>query len=278
MKIGIIGLGLIGGSFAKAVKLNTSYEVYGFDTNRTVLSKAKADGSINEVLSDNNIDKMDFNIFCLYPNSCIENIKKNKDKFKKGSIVIDACGIKGAIVDEVDELLNGKNVNYVGVHPMAGTERSGYDFSYDSMFLGASFIITKTDNTNKSAIEKVREFALEIGFGKVVVTTPKDHDEIIAYTSQLAHVVSNAYVKSPSLLKEKGFSAGSFLDLTRVAWLEENMWSELFTMNKESLLFEVNTIIENLMKYKKALEEDDVDEMRKLLREGRVLKEKSMEM
>ena len=145
MKIGIIGLGLIGGSFAKAVKLNTSYEVYGFDTNRTVLSKAKADGSINEVLSDNNIDKMDFNIFCLYPNSCIENIKKNKDKFKKGSIVIDACGIKGAIVDEVDELLNGKNVNYVGVHPMAGTERSGYDFSYDSMFLGASFIITKTE-------------------------------------------------------------------------------------------------------------------------------------
>jgi len=142
---------------------------------------------------------------------------------------------------------------------------------------GASFIITKTENTNNNKVEMLKSLAGNMLFKESVITTPKEHDKIIAFTSQLAHVVSNAYVKSPSLLEEKGFSAGSFLDLTRVAKLNEHMWSELFIMNKEPLLFEVDNIIKELIKYKQALEQNDINYMEKLLKEGRILKEKSNE-
>ena len=155
---------------------------------------------------------------------------------------------------------------------------SGFDYSTDDLFKGASYIITPSENTPKMAIDLLSTLACCMGFGKVVTATPKQHDINIAFTSQLAHVVSNAYVKSPSLFNADGFSAGSFMDLTRVAKLNEYMWSSLFLCNKEALLFELNTIIDNLCKYRDAINDDDIDTLRDILRDGRERKEKSNEL
>lgn len=161
---------------------------------------------------------------------------------------------------------------------MAGREFSGYDYALDHLFDRASMIITPTEQTSAQAVKDVASLAEIMHFKKVVISSPERHDQIIAFTSQLAHVVSNAYIKSPSSQYYDGFSAGSFLDLTRVAKLNENMWTDLFMMNKEPLLFEIDTIIDHLCEYRDALRKNDNDSLRQLLKDGRELKEKSLEM
>lgn len=278
MTIGIIGLGLIGGSLAKAIKKNTNHLVLGYDIDESVVLSAIEQEAIDDKFTPELMKKCDIIILGLFPDTTISFIKENIDNFKVGGIVIDTCGVKGEIVKQTDKLLNDKGIHFIGCHPMAGREFSGFDYSVDNLFEKASFIITETDNTDKEALNKLKNFALEIGFLKYVVTTPQEHDEIIAFTSQLAHIVSSSYIKSSTLLKQSGFSAGSFKDLTRVAKLNENMWTTLFLMNRDSLVKEIEYIINNLTDYKKAIIDNNSEELRSLLKNGRELKELSNNM
>ena len=277
MKIAVVGLGLIGGSICKALKANTFYHIMGMDKDPEVTKKALAAGAIDEEITVDRLNEANLTIVALYPVAIVDFIKENADKFRKGSRVMDICGIKGYIVHNCTPILEEKGVIFIGTHPMAGTEHSGFDYSTADLFNKASFIITPTENTPQIAVDLVSTLGACMNFGQVVVATPEQHDANIAYTSQLAHVVSNAYVKSPSLFRADGFSAGSFLDLTRVAYLNEEMWSSLFMCNKDALLFEVNNIINSLSEYRDAMVNDDIDTLRELLKVGRERKEKSME-
>ena len=277
MKIAVVGLGLIGGSICKALKANTFYHIMGMDKNPDVTKKALETGAIDEIITADKLSEANLTIVALYPVAIVDFIKENADKFRKGSIVMDICGVKGYIVNNCTPVLNEKGVIFIGTHPMAGTEHSGFDYSTADLFNGASFIITPTDDTPQIAVDLVSTLGACMNFGQVVIATPEQHDANIAYTSQLAHVVSNAYVKSPSLFRADGFSAGSFLDLTRVAYLNEEMWSSLFMCNKDALLYEVNNIIDSLTEYRDAMVNNDADTLRELLKVGKERKEKSME-
>ncbi len=277
MNIAVVGLGLIGGSICKALKANTFHHIMGIDKDPETVKKALELGAIDEEISADKLCEANLTIVALYPMAIVEFVKNNADKFKKGSIVMDICGVKGYVVRNCTPVLEEKGVIFIGTHPMAGTEHSGFDYSSADLFNKASFIITPTESTPQIAIDLVSTLGACMNFGQVVVATPEQHDANIAYTSQLAHVVSNAYVKSPSLFRADGFSAGSFLDLTRVAYLNEEMWSSLFMCNKKALLFEINSIIGSLSEYRDAMVNDDIDTLKELLRDGRERKEKSME-
>jgi len=273
MKITVVGLGLIGGSLAKTIKKHTDHVVYGVDTNPETIQSAISQGAIDAETSD--LSLADITIIALYPEAVIEYANQNADKFKPGSVVIDTCGIKKAITDGVSKNLADRGVTFIGVHPMAGREFSGYAYSLDNLFDNASFIITPTEYVSEAKLNFLEDFAYSIHFKKVVKATPEEHDRIIAFTSQLAHVVSNAYIKSPTHLEQLGFSAGSFQDLTRVAKLNEDMWTPLFMMNKEPLLFEIDTIIGHLTEYRDAMRSGDSERLKQLLRDGRILKEET---
>ena len=276
MKIAIVGLGLIGGSLAKTIKKRTAHLCYGLDHDASTLEKAQKVGAITQVVGPEALGEMDFTIIALHPRQTINFLLENVGAFRPGSVVMDVCGVKKAVVDAVTAPLAERGVYFVGAHPMAGREFSGFDYAQDDLFQRASFIITPVAETSPAAVETVKELAAELGFPKVVISTPEVHDTTIAFTSQLAHVVSNAYIKSPSLQNQSGFSAGSFLDLTRVAKLNEDMWTDLFLMNREPLLYEVETIIGHLCQYRDALQADDPVALKQLLRDGRILKEQSL--
>ena len=274
MKIGIIGLGLIGGSMAKAIRLNTDHYVLGMDTDKSIVTKAKIIEAINEELTEKNIGECDMLIFALYPDATIETVKKYAHLIKKGAYLIDCGGVKEKVCDNITEIARKNGFIFVGGHPMAGIEKIGFMYSNAEIFKEASMILVPDDNVKIEDLANIKIFFLSIGFGKITVKTAKDHDRIIAYTSQLAHVLSNAYVKSETAKEHKGLSAGSFKDLTRVAYLNETMWTELFLENKKNLITEISGLIDNLSEYKKALENNDADELMALLKNGRELKEK----
>ncbi len=278
MKIAIIGLGLIGGSIAKAIKKNTSYPLYAYDIDRSAISSALQQEAIDGGFELSELDTFDMVILGLYPDTTIDFVKEHAKDFKKGAIVIDTCGVKQTVVSACEKVLNDSGVEYLGCHPMAGREYSGFEYSVDNLFEKASFIYTPTKNTPDSVVSFVTDFAKEIGFLRCTRATPKEHDEVIAFTSQLAHVVSSAYVKSPGLTKQFGFSAGSFKDLTRVAKLNENMWTTLFLMNKTYLVSEIDYMIRHLTEYRNAINEENAEELCRLLKEGRELKEYSNDM
>lgn len=271
MIITVVGLGLIGGSLCKAIKKHTNHTVYGVDTNRETIEMALSQHAIDAETAD--LGLADITIVSLYPITTIDFIKENADKFKKGSIVIDTCGIKKAIVDSATPALAQNDVTFIGVHPMAGREFSGFEYSLDNLFDEASFIITPSSDVSQTKINLLEDFAYAIHFKKVVIASPEEHDQIIAFTSQLAHVVSNAYIKSPTHQKQLGFSAGSFQDLTRVAKLNEDMWTPLFMLNKAPLCFEIDYIIARLTEYRDAMINGDNEGLKQLLRDGRILKE-----
>ena len=273
MIITVVGLGLIGGSLCKTIKKHTSHKVLGVDINKETLDFAMSQGSIDGVSVSP--DEADLTIVCLYPYETIEYIKTNAERFKKGSIVSDVCGVKTAIVDAVSETLDSCGVTFIGAHPMAGREFSGYEYSQDSLFDGASYIITPSGYVSEKKLRFLEDFAYSLNFDKVVVATPQEHDSIIAFTSQLAHVVSNGYIKSPTHQKECGFSAGSFQDLTRVATLNEHMWTALFLLNKGPLIKEIDCLADRLKEYRDAISADDSERLTSLLREGRILKDES---
>ena len=273
MKIGIVGLGLIGGSMAKTIKENTDHFVLGFDLSDEVLSKAKLIPVIDGVLTKENLSECDFVILSIYPSATVDFVKKHQSYFKKGALVIDCCGVKEYVCACLKDVAENNDFVFMGGHPMAGIAAVGFDNSLSTMFKDASMILTPYSGTNIRDMKKTKELFLSLGFSEIKITTPESHDKMIAYTSQLAHIVSSAYIKNPLASDFKGFSAGSFKDMTRVAKLNETMWTELFYNNKIYLQESIDTLIECLNEYKEALDNDDKDKMFQLLKEGRQKRE-----
>lgn len=273
MKVGIIGLGLMGGSLAKAISFGTEHTVWGSNRSREAVDKALFVGAIEKELQPEDLKLCDLVIVALYPQATVDYIKTNASKFKKGAVVMDISGVKRYVCDELYETSTENGFVFIGAHPMAGLHLSGFEHSTAKIFNNSSMILTPYENTPEEYVNIIKELFLKIGFTNIQMSTPDEHDKIIAFTSQLAHVVSNAYVKSPNALVHKGFSAGSYKDLTRVAYLNENMWSELFLENRDNLINEIDSIVDNLVQYKKALEENDCEKLTELLRDGRILKE-----
>ena len=274
MKVGICGLGLIGGSMAKAYKA-AGHTVYGFDKNTSALGFAQLSGICDAELEDKNLRECDLILIALYPFAAIEYLKNISPKLASSdTVVIDLCGTKKQICDIGFALAKEHGFTFVGGHPMAGTQYSGIKYAKENLFKNAPMVLVPSVCDDIYFLEKIKKLLAPAMFGKITVTTAEKHDKMIAFTSQLAHVVSNAYVKSPTAQDHKGFSAGSYKDLTRVAWLNEYMWSELFLENKEPLLFEIDSIINSLSEYRDAIAADDSEKLTSLLRDGRIAKEK----
>ena len=270
--------GLICGSMAKAYREYSNegalgFELYGYDRDSSILSFAMLDGTLDGELTDESIKKCDLIFVALYPVASVEYLKNKSHLFGEDSVIIDLCGTKSDICSVGFELAKEHGYTFVGGHPMAGTHNSGYKYSRANMFKGAPMVVVPPRFDDISLLGRIKELLAPARFGRFSFTTAEEHDKMIAFTSQLAHVVSNAYVKSPTAKNHKGFSAGSYKDMTRVAWLNENMWAELFLENKEPLLFELDGIISSLTSYRDALEREDKDEMVSLLRDGRIAKE-----
>ena len=279
MQIAVVGLGLIGGSFCKAIKAYTHHTCLGVgrDLNSKSVQMALHADAIDKAIIPEQLGAADLSIICLHPQGIIDFILENQQYFRPGSIVIDAGGVKESIVKAVQDVLAARGVIFIGCHPMAGREFSGFAYSQADLYKGASMIFTPVGEIPEEKKKTVEQLILELKFGRIVYTTPEKHDQTIAFTSQLAHVVSSAYIKSPTVKEESGFSAGSFRDLTRVAKLNEDMWTELFLMNRPALLYEIDTIMAALAEYRDALADGDAERMRSLLRDGRILKEWSLQ-
>ena len=273
MNIGIIGLGLMGGSLAKAISFGTEHTVWGTNRSREAIQKALFVGAIQKELTKEDLKECDLVIVSLYPEATIDYIKENAKLFKKGAIVMDISGVKRYVCDALYDTAKENGFIFIGAHPMAGLHLSGFEHSTAKIFNNSSMILTPYEDTPWGQINTIKELFLKIGFTNIQMSTPDEHDKIIAFTSQLAHVVSNAYVKSPNALIHKGFSAGSYKDLTRVAYLNENMWSELFLENRDNLINEIDSIVNNLVQYKEAMENNDREKLAELLRDGKILKE-----
>lgn len=271
--IGIVGLGLIGASLAKSAKKHTQVKIFGYDLDKSVTEYAKLSGIIDGELNKDTLKECDGVFVCLYPEACVDFVRENAPYFRKGSLVLDCAGVKRSVCGPCNEIAKENGFYFVGGHPMAGTQYSGIKYAKDTMFHNACFVLVPKQGEDVEVISKARDLVLCVGFSRVSVMTAERHDELIAYTSQLAHVVSNAYVKSPCALSHKGISAGSYKDLTRVAYLNENMWTELFMDNKDNLIREIDGLIASLTEYSRALKNSDADSLRTLLAEGKRAKE-----
>ncbi len=272
MNILVVGLGLIGGSLCKAMKKYTYHHVTGCDINKDIEEFALRDVAVDDTFSGN-FSGFDLVILSLFPEASEKFFRENAGKFNKNTLVTDVCGIKGRFSERMRKTAEENGLRYIGIHPMAGKEFGGYANSSADLFVKANFIIAAEENDPDTDKETLASLAKEIGAGKIVVTSPENHDKMIAYTSQLAHIVSSAYVKSPELQLECGFSGGSFQDMTRIATMNEKMWTDLFMQNRENLQFELDTLIGNLLQYRDALENADSEKMLSLIAEGRKLKE-----
>ncbi len=274
MTIGIAGLGLIGGSLAKAYKFNTDYKILGADSDEVTFKRAVLVNAIDGRLTEENIGECDFIFLAMYPSAAVEYLTENAKHISKSCCVIDCCGVKESVCPKMFELSEKYGFSYIGGHPMAGRQFSGFRYAREDLFDGACMILVPKKGEDIAFLEKVKNVLKGAGFSHVSITTAERHDEIIAYTSQLAHVVSNAYVKSPRAEGHKGFSAGSYRDLTRVAKLSEKMWTELFMDNRGNLVSEIDFLIDSLTEYRDALVKNDADALMTLLREGRERKER----
>lgn len=275
MKILVVGLGLIGGSLCKALKKYTYHTVAGCDINHDIENAALRDVALDEVF-DGNYEGYDLIVISLFPEGSERFFAENAAKISKNTLITDVCGIKGDFSQRMKSIAEANGLRYIGIHPMAGKEFGGYYNSTGDLFVKANFIIAPFDDSDQTDIDLLNGLAKEIGAGKIVITSPENHDKMIAYTSQLAHIVSSAYVKSPELGLECGFSGGSFQDMTRIATMNEKMWTDLFMQNREHLQYELDILIENLKKYSAALKSGDADGMRALIAEGRELKEENL--
>ncbi len=273
MKIGIVGLGLIGGSMARSIKAHTKHTVLGIDLKESEMKKAELVGAIDGRLTDEEIPSCDVLIIALFPAQIVNYVRTHAHLFGAGSRVFDCGGVKKMVCEPLREITKDAAWRFMGGHPMAGREFSGFSYSKDDLFENASMILTPDADCPIEERQWAKDFFLSIGFLRVRFTTPEHHDEIIGYTSQMAHVVSSAYVKTPMALKHKGFSAGSFQDMTRVARLNEDMWTELFMDNREALVREVEGMIGRMQEYRDALAAGDAVTLKRLLREGREMKE-----
>jgi prephenate dehydrogenase len=273
VNIGIAGLGLIGGSMAKALRNKTNNRIYGFDINTDVVEEAVSRNIIDRKLTPDNISQCDLIIIALYPEAAIEFVKNNAENISKNAIVMDCCGVKRLVCNALEPIAEKYGFTFIGAHPMAGLHMSGFAYSSEDMFKNASLVLCPHKKVRNEKIYILKGLFADVGFNNIQIATPEEHDRIIAFTSQLCHIVSNAYVKNDAALLHKGFSAGSYRDLTRVAKLNEHMWTELFLENKDYLAEELDELIQNLVKYKEAIIESDAEKLCNLLRDGRIRKE-----
>lgn len=270
MKTAIIGLGLIGGSIARRLRGFRDTEILGVDTNQDTLQMALGDGVIDRAFADGKeaVQEADFIILCLYPKANVEFVRANGAYCKPGAVLTDVSGVKGYVLREVEKILP-ESVDFVGGHPMAGREVGGYQSSTDTLFDKASYLITPTKTNKPESVALVREMAAYIGCRHVVTTTPEEHDAVIAYTSQLMHVVAVALCNNPMLERSTFFSAGSLRDCTRVANINEVMWSELFLENKEQLTERIREMQADLQAVVDALANEDREQLEEIMRHGK---------
>ncbi|MGI6736909.1 MAG: prephenate dehydrogenase [Anaerovoracaceae bacterium] len=267
--IGIIGLGLIGGSLAKALNTSTDYTVYGTDLDETVTREAVLVGAIEEELTEDMLASCEMVVVALWPQATVEYIRSHAAQFRPGTLVMDTCGVKRYVCEQIEPIAAAHGFRFVGAHPMAGLEHSGFAHAKKALFDKASMILTPPADIAIEEMERIKSLCSTIGFTNVQITTPEEHDRMIAFTSQLAHVVSSAYIKSPTAAQHMGFSAGSYRDLTRVARLNEDMWTELFLENRDNLADEIDGLTRRLSSYSRAIREGEADALRQMLREGR---------
>lgn len=272
MTVGIVGLGLIGGSFAKAYHA-AGERVLAQDIDRDVLSFAVISSAVDEELTDETMAECDLVLLAVCPAAAVEWLRKNAPKIASHTIVIDCCGTKRTVCAACFPIAAQYGITYLGGHPMAGTQFSGFKYAKADLYHGAPMVLVPPRFDDIKLLGRVKDLLTPAGFGSYSVTTAEQHDEMIAFTSQLAHVASNAYIKSPTAKKHKGFSAGSYKDMTRVAWLAPRMWAELFLENRDFLLKEIDCYIEHLSQYKAAMEQNDEEELIRLLDEGKKRKE-----
>lgn len=273
----VAGLGLMGGSMAMAFKKYTGWTVYGWNRTRSVAEKAMERGAIDGIADEEAIAQCDLLIPVLYPAATIDFLKRVIPTMKPGARVVDLVGVKTSVIDELEPVALAHGVHYTGGHPMAGKEVAGFDNAGADLYKGASMILVPTRSTAEGEIGELTELFLSLGFGMVKLCDKYEHDRMIAHTSQLCHVVSNCYVKSPSSPNHKGFSAGSYRDMIRVAGVNEVLWTDLFLANRKALLEELDIFIGDLLKVRQALDEGDETRMRQLLKEGRLIREKIVE-
>ncbi|MBQ8975439.1 MAG: prephenate dehydrogenase [Oscillospiraceae bacterium] len=272
MTVGIVGLGLMGGSFAKAYA-QAGHTVLAFDTDESILGIAKIGGAVSGDLTRENMGDCRLIIVALYPQAAITWLRENAPFIGKDTLVIDTCGTKRQVCDACFDIAAKHGFTFVGGHPMAGTQYSGYKHSRATMFKGASMVIVPPKYDDIQFFDAIKALLEPCMFGRITVSDPQRHDEMIAFTSQMAHVVSNAYIKSPTARSHRGFSAGSYKDLTRVAWLNETMWTELFMENKDALIKELDFFIDSVKAYRDAMAQGDGEKLKALLAEGRRIKE-----
>ena len=272
MTVGIVGLGLIGGSFAKAYHA-AGHTVLAFDTDRSTYDFAVLSGTVNGPLTDETLSTCDLILIAVIPSAAVGYLKQHAAHIGPKPVVIDCCGTKRVVCTACFPLAEQFGFTDLGGHPMAGTHNSGFKYATATMFHNAPMVLVPANHNDIELLSRVKELLAPAGFSRFSVTTAEQHDEMIAFTSQLAHVVSNAYIKSPTAGLHKGFSAGSYKDMTRVAWLAPQMWAELFLENKDFLMAELNTLIDNLRQYQDAMEHDDLPSLIQLLDDGRKRKE-----
>ena len=245
MTVGIVGLGLIGGSMAKSIKARTAHTVFGCDLDQETMMMARMCGAIDAPLTAENLTDCDLVLVAIRPAAAVKWVKEHAEGIRRDAILVDLCGVKRAVVRELAPVAEQYGFAYIGGHPMADKR------------------------TDMQLLETLKAFFLDIGFASLTFSDPEEHDRIIAFTSQLAHIVSSAYVKSPEAQKRRGFSAGSFQDMTRVARLDEDMWTELFLDDADYLTDELDILIGHLQEYADALKSKDAERLRALLRDGR---------
>ncbi len=272
MNVGILGLGLIGGSLARAYALE-GHTVYAAETDRSMLSFAMLAGAVHGILDQTTIGRCDLILLAIYPGGSAGWLEEHGSLVSPAALVLDCCGVKEEVCRRCFPVAKQFGFAFVGGHPMAGSQFSGFKYSRANLFHGAPMVLVPPVFDNIALLDRVKTALVPCHFGSFSVTTAEDHDKMIAFTSQMPHILSNAFIKSPTALHHKGFSAGSYRDLTRVAWLNPRMWAELFLENKENLLFELDQYLENLRQYRDALADQDIQTLICLLEDGKKRKE-----
>ena len=222
MNVGIVGLGLIGGSLAKSIKSRTAHTVWGIDLSQETMMLARMCGAIDGPLTEESIPQCDLILVAIRPQAAINWVREHAHLIAPSAILVDMCGVKRTVVEGIAPIAKEWGFAYIGGHPMAGRERWGFTAATEDLYVGASMILTPDDRSDMQLLETLKVFFTDIGFATLTFSTPEEHDRIISFTSQLAHIVSSSYIKSPEAQRRRGFSAGSFRDMTRVARLDED--------------------------------------------------------
>ena len=270
----VAGLGLMGGSMAKAIKKYTDCRVLGWNRTEAVSQKALEEGAIDAIATDEDFTTCDMLIPVLFPEATLALLREKIPVMKKDAVIVDLVGVKTRLVEVIGPLAKEHGIRYTGGHPMAGLAKAGFDRSFADLYKGTSMILVPTAATAPGDMDELSTFFRGLGFGRIQICSAEIHDHMIAHTSQLAHIVSNSYVKSPVSANYVGFAGGSYKDMTRIACLNETVWKELFIWNKAALLPEISDLIENMTQLRDAIEAEDFDALESLLRQGREAKER----